>query len=93
MKTTAQTTQVRLIHIGNFIGVKLPKTMIEEYGFEDALVLEATDRGILLRKKDAQKVSWEATYKAMAKEREDWDDFEQTILDGLEGDDDDTETI
>ena len=41
----------------------------------------------LLRKKEDSKLSWEDTYKAMAKEKEDWDDFGTTLLDGLEDED------
>ncbi|MBW2166452.1 MAG: AbrB/MazE/SpoVT family DNA-binding domain-containing protein, partial [Deltaproteobacteria bacterium] len=33
------------------------------------------------------KLSWEDTYKAMADEKEDWDDFDTTLLDGLEDED------
>jgi len=40
---------------------------------------------LLLRKKDDNKLSWEDSYKAMAEERENWDDFDTTLLDGLEG--------
>jgi antitoxin MazE len=50
-------------------------------------LLEETDRGLLLRRKDDRKLSWENTYKAMAKEKEEWDDFDSTLLDGLEDDD------
>ena len=43
--------------------------------------------GLLLRKKDNNKLSWEDTYKAMANEKEDWDDFDTTLIDGLEDED------
>jgi hypothetical protein len=36
------------------------------------------------------KRSWEETYKAIAKEQENWKDFDQTLLDGLEENDEDT---
>ena len=31
-----------------------------------------------------KRLSWEDTFKAMAREREDWSDFEGTVADGLE---------
>ena len=31
-----------------------------------------------------RKFSWEETYQAMAEEKEDWNDFDVTLLDGLE---------
>jgi antitoxin MazE len=47
-------------------------------------LLEETERGLLLRKKEDGKLSWEDTYKAMAEEKEDWTDFDTTLLDGLD---------
>ncbi|MDY0093196.1 MAG: AbrB/MazE/SpoVT family DNA-binding domain-containing protein [Candidatus Vecturithrix sp.] len=87
MKTATQTTHiVKIIHIGNTVGVRLPKTLTQKYGYGESLVLEETEQGILLRKKDDLKLSWEETYQAMAAAQEDWTDFETTLLDGLEGD-------
>ncbi len=45
------------------------------------LLLEETEWGILLPKKDDNKLSYEETYKAIA--QEDWTDFDQTLLDGF----------
>ena len=59
----------------------------QKYGLNDSLLLEETDRGLLLRKKEGSKFSWKDTYKAMASEKEDWDDFDATLLDGLEDED------
>ena len=38
----------------------------------------------LLDQINEAKLSWEETYKEMAQEHEDWQDFENTSLDGLE---------
>ena len=38
---------------------------------------------------NTSKLSWEGTYKAMGQEQEDWDEFDHTLLDGLEDDDED----
>jgi antitoxin MazE len=46
--------------------------------------LEETKRDILLQNMDDNKLSYEDTYKAMAEEQEDWSDFDQTLLDGVE---------
>jgi antitoxin MazE len=54
----------------------------------DRLVLEETDRGILIRKpEDDNQLSWEDTFKAMAEEEEDWSDLDITLMDGLADDD------
>ena len=43
--------------------------------------MEETEQGLLLRKKNDGKMSWEATFKAMAAEQEDWSDFDVAVLD------------
>ncbi len=78
---------INLVPIGNSKGVRIPKTLLQKYGFTGSLLLEETDRGILLRKKDDNKLSWENTYKTMANEKEDWADFDGTLHDGLENED------
>jgi len=77
------TRDTRLITIGNSKAIRLPNTILPKYGFSDWLLLEETERGILWRQKDDNKLSYEETYKAMAQEQENWTDFDQTLLDGL----------
>lgn len=93
MKKHLRTRDIKLIPIGNSKGVRLPKALLQKYGFANSLVLEETDRGILLRKKEEKKLSWEDTYQAMADENEDWEDFNITLLDGLEDEDIDSQKI
>jgi len=78
---------IKIVPIGNSLGVRLPKNLLQKYGLINSLVLEETDRGLLLRKKHDDKLSWVDTYKAMANEDEDWSDYDSTLLDGLEDDD------
>jgi antitoxin MazE len=82
-----RTRDIKLVPIGNSKGIRVPKELLQKYGFNDSLLLEETDKGLLLRKKDDNKFSWKDTYKAMADERENWGDFDTTLLDGLEDDD------
>ena len=69
------------------MGIRLPKTLLQKYGFSNSLVLEETAQGLLLRRKQDDKLSWIDTYKAMADEGEDWSEYDSTLLDGLEDDD------
>jgi len=78
---------VKLIPIGNSKGIRIPKALLQKYGLRKSLIIEETDRGLLLRNKEENKLSWEETYKAMADEREHWDEFDETLLDGLESGD------
>ena len=83
-----QIKDVKLIPIGNSKGIRISKALLQKYGFMDRLVLEETDRGILIRKpEDDNQLSWEDTFKAMAQEEEDWSDLDVTLMDGLADDD------
>jgi len=84
MEKQLRTRDVKLVPIGNSKGVRIPKALLQKYGLANFLLLEETERGLLLRKKEDSKLSWEETYKSMADEKEDWDDFDATLLDGLE---------
>ena len=90
MEKQVRTRDVKLVSIGNSKGIRIPKTIIQKYGFKSTLLLEETEKGILLRQKGEKKLSWADTYKAMADENENWSDFDATLLDGLEEDDIDT---
>lgn len=75
---------VKLIQVGNSKGLRLPKKLVKKYKLDVGIVLEEREEGILIKpiKKD-QKLSWEETYRSMAKEKEDWDDLDITTGDGI----------
>ncbi len=87
MEKNIRARDAKLVPIGNSRGVRIPKALLQKYGLKSSLLIEETDRGLLLRNKDERKSSWEDTYKAMADEKEKWEDFDQALLDGL-GDED-----
>ena len=87
MEKQIRTRDVKIVPIGNSKGVRIPSPLLQKYGFKNSLLLEETDRGLLLRKKEDNKLSWEDTYKSMAEKKEHWDDFDPALLDGLEDDD------
>ena len=87
MEKQRRTRDIKLIPIGNSIGIRISKPLLLKYGLKNSILLEETDRGLLLRKKEDSKLSWEDTYKAMADDKESWDDFSTTLLDGLEDED------
>lgn len=97
MQKHVHTRDVKLIPIGKSRGIRLPETILKRYGFSGSLLLEETARGVLLRKKEISNIdkslSWEETYREMAAEQEDWDDFDITIQDGITGEEFDTEEI
>ncbi len=81
-----RTLEAKVIAIGNSRGVRLPRAVLAKYAIGDAVLLEEREDGLLLRGKDDPRLSWEDTYKAMAREREDWSDLDATIHDGLDKD-------
>ena len=87
MEKQIRTRDIKLVPIGNSKGIRIPTALLQKYGFDNTLLLEETERGLLLRKKEDNKLSWEDTYKAMADEKEDWEDCDTTLSDGLDGED------
>ncbi len=86
MQQQIRTREIKIIPIGNSQGVRIPKALLQKYGFQNTLLLEETDKGLLFRNKKDNKLSWEETYTAMASEQEKWDDLDVTLFDGLEDD-------
>lgn len=86
MENQIRSKDIKLVPIGNSKGVRIPKALLQKYGLKNSLLIEETDKGLLLRNKEESKLSWEDTYKIMANEKENWDDFNTTLLDGLEDD-------
>ena len=77
------TWDIKLIAIGNSRGIRLPRALVQKYGWGDWLVLEETEHGVLLRGKDRNKLSFKETYRAMAADSEDWSGLNATVADGL----------
>jgi len=87
MASIQEIKELKIVQIGNSKGIRLPKSIIDKYGFSDSLCIEIAEDGIFLRSKKSDKLSWDETYKAMKNEAENWDDLDITVNDGLEGDD------
>ncbi|KAA3602279.1 MAG: AbrB/MazE/SpoVT family DNA-binding domain-containing protein [Candidatus Scalindua sp. AMX11] len=84
MEKQIRTKNIKLIPIGNSKGIRLPKEIIQKYGFSESVVLEEREEGVLLHRKDGNKLSWEDTFKAMSDEKENWNEFDITLMDGLD---------
>ena len=84
MDKSSRRTELKVVPIGNSRGVRLPKAVLDKYAIRDAVVVEEREEGLLLRSKQDKRLSWEETYEEMARERENWGDFESTVADGLD---------
>ena len=85
MSKVTKLKEIKLVPIGNSKGIRLPKTILEKYGWNDSLVLEETGQGLLLHSAQSDKLSWKDTFRAMSAESEDWSDWDATVADGLHG--------
>lgn len=84
MNESARVREVELVAIGDSRGIRLPDTLLDKYGWSDWLLLEEVEDGVVLRGKEAHKLSWKETYRAMAAEAEDWSDMDSALSDGIE---------
>jgi antitoxin MazE len=84
MEKAKTSMEIKVVPIGNSRGVRLPKSVLAKYAIGESVVLEEREEGVLLRSKKDKRLSWEETYKDMARERENWCDFETTTADGLD---------
>ncbi len=84
MEKQIRTKDIKLIPIGNSKGIRLPKKVLQKYGFSESVVLEEKEEGVLLHRKEDKKLTWEETFKSISEKKENWNDFDVTLMDGLE---------
>lgn len=63
--------EVALISIGNSKGIRLSKTLIEKYNFEDTIELILEKGHIILKPKTKARKGWEKAFKKMHENGED----------------------
>jgi antitoxin MazE len=81
---TIETIEAKVIAIGNSRGIRLPRAVLTRYAIGDAVLLEVREGGLLLRGKNDERLSWDDTYKDMARARETWSDLDVAVGDGLD---------
>jgi len=83
---TSQTLKV--VRIGNSRGVRLPAPLLAHYRIRDAVTVEPTADGILLKPKRDGRLSWEDTFQALGAEQragaDELRDMEAAAGDGLD---------
>ena len=65
------TVKVRIIRIGNSRGIRIPKTILEECGLEDAVELQAREGRLVVKPAGKARQGWEEAYRRMAGSRDD----------------------
>ena len=87
MQTAAlhpQCLNLKLVPIGNSLGVRLSRPLLSKYGMEGVVIAEQRPDGILLRGVNPSKATLEQTFIEMAAAQEQWDDFDAVSNDGLD---------
>lgn len=87
MQTAAlnpQSINLKLVPIGNSLGVRLSRPLLSKYGMESVVIAEQRPDGILLRGANPNKATLEQTFTEMAAAQEQWDDFDALSNDGLD---------
>lgn len=51
--------ETKLIKIGNSFGVRLPKSLIQQYALSNNIEIDPTADGILIKSKKKARVGWE----------------------------------
>ncbi len=60
-----------IIKIGNSRGLRLPKPIIEQCGFENEVEIEVRNNEVIIRPVKKPRHNWEEAFKKMAKKRDD----------------------
>lgn len=68
--------KARIIQIGNSQGIRLPKKVLEQLGFEGEVYLEVGKSELVIRNATAPRTGWETAFMKMAHEGDD------ALLDG-----------
>ncbi len=76
--------ELKISRIGNSRGIRLPAELLARYGMSDVVIVEQGADAITLRPKKSKKLSWKETAAAMAKEKENWSDWDVVTGDGLD---------
>jgi antitoxin MazE len=79
-----QSINLKLVPIGNSLGVRLSRPLLSKYGMESVVIAEQRPEGILLRGANSSKATLEQTFTEMAAAQEKWDDFDGVSNDGLD---------
>ena len=68
---------LRLVQMGNTMGIRIPGALVDKYSLRGEVVLEEREEGLLIHSaRQEPQLSWEETYRQMAADDEDWSDWQ-----------------
>jgi len=65
------TMKVAIIKIGNSRGIRIPKPVFEQCGFEDKVEMEIHNRELVIRSNNKPRDGWEKAFQSMSKNGDD----------------------
>jgi len=63
--------RTRIVKIGNSLGVRIPKVLLEQSRLAEEVEIEAFDRQIVIRSAHEPRDDWDAAFQAMAQNGDD----------------------
>jgi len=63
--------KAKLVRIGNSKGIRIPKSLIEEFNFQENVELDIQPDGLLIRSSQKPRYQWAAAFEMMAKNGDD----------------------
>ena len=63
--------KTRIVKIGNSLGVRIPKVLLEQSQLAEEVEIEAFDRQIVIRDARQPRDGWDAAFQAMAQNGDD----------------------
>ena len=62
--------ELQVVQIGNSKGIRIPKSLLKQYNFEEKVVVDLREEGLLIRPKKVRD-GWAESFKEMAKNGDD----------------------
>ena len=63
--------KAKIVRIGNSRGIRIPKTMLDQYNINDEVELEAGEDCLIIRSSDTAREGWETAFRKMHTEQDD----------------------
>jgi antitoxin MazE len=63
--------KIKVVKIGNSKGIRIPKSIIQKSGLKNEAELKVIDEQIIIKPIKANRESWNAAFKKMAKNKDD----------------------
>ena len=72
--------ETKLIKIGNSFGIRIPKSLIQQYDLSDTIVIDPIENGILIKSKKKTREGWQ---EQLAKAVEEGQQPDDELLEGF----------